>query len=93
MATAILSTSTSVLNLPAIPGIIRKVRVQLEGTGFLHMSEVQVFDQNGLNLALNKPATQSSTNSYPTGVLRPASNAVNGELTDFGSMSGYQAGK
>jgi hypothetical protein len=67
--------------------------VQLEGTGYLHMSEVQVFDQNGLNLALNKPATQSSTNSYPANVPRPASNAVNGELTDFGSMSGYQAGK
>ena len=50
------------------------------------MSEVQVFDQNGLNLALNKRATQSSTNSYPTNVLRPALNAVNGNLTDFGSM-------
>ena len=83
----------SVLDLVAILGNIRKVRVQLEGTGYLHMSEVQVFDQNGLNLALNKRATQSSTNSYPTNVLRPALNAVNGNLTDFGSMSGLQAGK
>ena len=57
---------------------VRKVRVQLEGSQYLHMSEVQVFDQNGSNVALNKPATQSSTETGSTS----ASNAANGILTD-----------
>ncbi len=70
-----------------------KVRVQLEGTNYLHMREVQVFDKNGLNVALNKVATQSGTSEYPAGVSHPASDAVNGIVTDFGSFSGYQAGK
>ena len=39
---------------------VHKVRVQLEGTNYLHLREVQVFDQNGVNRALNKLATQSS---------------------------------
>jgi hypothetical protein len=73
----------------------RKVRVQLEGTDQLSMSEVQVFDQNGTNVALNKTATQSGTPLFPLflGVRYPASNAVNGDVTDFGSLSRDQAGK
>ncbi len=68
----------SVLDLVGILGDIRKVRVQLEGTEYLNMREVQVFDQNGENVALNKAATQSTTlTNYP------ASNAVNGNLNDF----------
>jgi hypothetical protein len=39
---------------------IHKVRVQLMGTNYLHMREVQVFDTSGVNRALNKLATQSS---------------------------------
>jgi hypothetical protein len=74
-------------------GNIRKVRVLLEGTGYVHMREMQVFDQNGTNVALNKVATQLGTSAYPTGVSRPASAAVNGDVTDFGQLSGYQAGK
>ena len=61
-------------------GNIRKVRVQLEGNDHLHMREVQVFDKNGLNVALNKVATQSSTSTNPAG---SASYAVNGNLEDF----------
>ena len=66
---------------------VRKVRVQLEGSQYLHMSEVQVFDQNGSNVALNKPATQSSTETGS-----PASKAVNGDLTDA-SVTNWEAGK
>jgi hypothetical protein len=50
--------------------------VQLEGTNILHMREVQVYDTSGVNHALNKLATQSSTH------IDPASNAVNGDLND-----------
>ncbi len=64
-----------------ILGGIRKVRVQLEGTNYLHMSEVQVFDKNGVNRALNKPATQSSTLNELN--ANDASRAVNGVLNDL----------
>jgi hypothetical protein len=78
LATAILDEPSSVLDLVGILGDIRKVRVQLEGTDFLHMREVQVFDKNGLNVALNKVATQSSTFASWS-----ASYAVNGNLNDL----------
>jgi hypothetical protein len=58
-------------------GVVRYVRVQLDGKQYLHMSEVQVFNQNGVNVALGKTATQSSTYS-----IDHASKAVNGILTD-----------
>jgi hypothetical protein len=79
--------------------LARKVRVQLEGQNFLHMREVEVWDQNGTNVALNKTATQSST--YSTwGAARPASDAVNGivemtslsNLTDI-SHTGFDSGE
>ena len=56
----------------------RHVRVHLEGTIFLHMREVQVYDMSGVNRALNKLATQSSTYSG-----EEASKAVNGNLNDW----------
>ena len=61
-----------------------RVRVQLAGTNYLNMNEVQVIDLNGVNVALNKPATQSSTFGSYT-----ASNAVNGRnyVSDTGSMT------
>jgi hypothetical protein len=61
-------------------GSIRKVRVQRNGR--VNLKEVQVFDQNGNNVALNKTATQSSTSTGGA-----ASNAVNGNVNDFGSMT------
>ena len=83
--------ANSVLDLVGILGNIRKVRVQLEGSNYVHMREIQVFDKNGVNVALNKNATQSGTTVWGDG--GPASKAVNGDVTDFGSFSGYQAGK
>ncbi len=62
--------------------LARKVRVQLEGQNYLHLREVEVWDQNGMNVALNKTATQSST--WPG---YPASNAVNGDMTDYSHTS------
>ena len=70
---------------------VRKVRVQLEGSQYLHMSEVQVFDQNGVNVALGKTATQSSTITGSSSASS-ASNAVNGIFTDF-SHTGLDQGK
>jgi hypothetical protein len=64
-----------------------KVCVQLGGTNYLHLGEVQVWDLNGINRALNKVASQSST--YPG---YPASNAVNGVLTSF-SHTNYETSK
>jgi hypothetical protein len=43
------------------PTLVHKVRIELEGLNHLHMREVQVFDENNINRALNKPSTQSST--------------------------------
>ena len=81
----------SVLDLVGILGNIRKVRVQLEGSNYVHMREIQVFDKNGVNVALNMAATQSGTTVWGDG--GPASKAVNGDVTDFGSFSFHQAGK
>ena len=68
------------------PALVHKVRVQLLGTNFLNLREVQVFDQNGVNRALNKPATQSSTTpGYE------ASKIVNGNLNDM-SHTNWEAG-
>ena len=72
-----------------ILGNIRKVRVQLEGTNYLHMREVQVFDQNGVNVALNKVTTQSSDWA---GCPSCGRFAVNGNLDDL-SHTGLNAGK
>ena len=63
--------------------LVHKVRVQLLGANYLHMREVQVFDNSGVNRALNKPATQSSTYILHSWGSDEASKAVNGNLTDF----------
>ena len=86
------ATGKDVFEFPSTSS--RKVRVQLEGTGFVNMREVQVFAHNGTNVALNKTATQLGTSNYPDNVPHPASKAVNGNLTDFvGTLSGYEPGK
>jgi hypothetical protein len=76
------ATGKYVIEFPSV-----KLRVQLEGTDNIALKEVQVFNRNGVNVALNKPATQSSTE---TG--NPASKAVNGDLTDA-SVTNWEAGK
>lgn len=70
----------------ACPGFImsetiltHKVKVQLVDKNYLMLAELQVFDSNGVNRALNKPATQSST-MFPG---KPASNAVDGDSSTF----------
>jgi hypothetical protein len=68
-------------------GESRTVRVQLKGTGILNMKEVQVFDHNGTNVALNKVTNQSSTSASGA-----ALKAVNGNLTDQ-SVTNNNAGK
>jgi hypothetical protein len=65
-----------------------KVRVTLSGKNYLHLAQVRVFDLSGSNLAFNKPATQSTTDS-------PASNAVDGNIVDshFSSTQSVQGEK
>ncbi|KAL7505952.1 hypothetical protein ACHAXN_004087 [Cyclotella atomus] len=70
----------------ACPGFIiseaivaHKVKVQLEDTNYLMLAELEVFDTNEVNRALNKPATQSST----LFLSKTASNAVDGNLTTY----------
>ena len=58
--------------------LVSRIRLQLKGRNWLHLREVEVFDQNGVNRALHKPATQSSTHG-----CFEAPKAVNGDLNDF----------
>ena len=66
-----LQTETAIPHLPiqlpfvGVPmgsylSVATKVKIQLSNTDYLHLSEVQVFDQSGVNRALNKPTTMSS---------------------------------
>jgi hypothetical protein len=64
--------------------LVHKVRVQLEGTNALNMREVQVFDYDNVNKALNKNATQSSMWQYWRFF---AGEAVNGIWNDADDMS------
>jgi F5/8 type C domain/Fibronectin type III domain len=72
----------------------RYVRVQLSGTNYLHMAEVQVWgtaSSSPINIALNRPATQSSTPILAAcGTTAPASLAVDGNTNgSLASCSGY----
>ncbi len=59
--------------------VTRKVRVELDSGEPLHLGEVQVFSAaNNVNVALGKPATQSS--SHPS---FPASYGVDGNFSSF----------
>ncbi|HSH16031.1 MAG TPA: discoidin domain-containing protein, partial [Verrucomicrobiae bacterium] len=51
-----------VVNLTNTEG--RFVRIQLPGTAFLHLDEVEVIDPRGGNIALHKPADQSSLSQW-----------------------------
>jgi hypothetical protein len=55
-------SSTAVISIAGLPG--RYLRIQLSGANYLSLAEVQIFGTGGTpgpDLALNKPATQSST--------------------------------
>ncbi|MBE0535226.1 MAG: discoidin domain-containing protein [Phycisphaerae bacterium] len=74
----------------------RYVRVQLPGTDYLHLDEVEVYAQGGeTNIALNKPSTQSSTSQwsvnhvlkhgeYPVSWAVKTGLALAGDLADHG---------
>ena len=73
----------------------RIVRVQLMYCNFLHLREVEVFDQDDVNVALNKVATQSSL--FYNLPKFDASYAVDGDksISDAHSMShtNHECGK
>ena len=51
----------------------RFVRLQLPNTTYFHLDEIQVFDvETGKNMALGKPATQSSVSQWSTGSGDPS---------------------
>jgi formylglycine-generating enzyme required for sulfatase activity len=57
----------SPLKVPLSNQLARHVRIQLPGPTWLHLDEVQVLSAGGeTNLALRKPATQSSTSQWST---------------------------
>lgn len=58
----------------------RKVKIQLPGTNYLHLAEVEVYDQYGENVALNKPATMSSV--YDPNYFPYPADAVDGVIAD-----------
>ena len=67
---------------------VRKVKVQLQDNDYLHFAEVQVFDYADNNVALSRPATQSST--YKP--MHSAAKAVDGNAYTW-SMSNSEQGK
>jgi len=82
------NTTMSPTDLPRI----RKVRVQVEGQKKLFLSEVEVFDRNGVNVALGKSPIQLST--YKIGAFEPGrpALAVNGIRNDH-TMTNFETGK
>jgi hypothetical protein len=83
------SLNPSISQSPSSPSqLVHKVRVQLEGSNYLHMREVQVYDTSDVNRALNKAASQSSTYTLHYWGSDPASNAVNGVLYDYSHTNG-----
>lgn len=71
------------LSCYSLPLLASKVRVQLRGQNFLHLREVQVFDDNGDDVALGKSAIQSSDYQASTSAYLYASLGNDG---DFDSM-------
>jgi hypothetical protein len=65
----------------SLPALTRKVRVDLGRKELLVMREVQVFNYANTNVALNKPATQSSNYKGRSDIL--ATKALNGNLNDY----------
>ena len=49
----------------------RYVRLTLPDVTLLHLDEVEVFDSEGINMALHQPATQSSLSPWSTDSSRP----------------------
>ncbi len=67
------SRTTGHLSVP-LQGIqARFLRLALSGTSYFHLDEVEVFAAGSTNnLALGKPATQSSVSQWSVAHVRPA---------------------
>lgn len=71
------------------PILIKRIRVSQVGTSVsLYLSEVQAFDANGLNIALNEPSTQSSIEGTFT-----ADKGNNGDVADFSQTDPLEDGE
>jgi mono/diheme cytochrome c family protein len=61
------------LRVEASDATARWVRIQLPGTEYLHLDEVEIYaDGNPVNVALRRPADQSSVSPYSIAHLAPA---------------------
>ena len=60
------------------PVLTRKIRISKEGPGVISLSEFQAFDASGVNIVINKPSSQSSTDGAFT-----ADRGNNGDVNDF----------
>ena len=65
---------------------IQKIRLQLQGTGYLHVGEVEAFDLNGRNIAKGRTVKESTTESK-----NPSSAAVDGNPRTH-THTRYEAG-
>ena len=71
---------------------IEKIRLQLQGTGHLHVGEVEAFDLNGRNIAIGRTVKESTTESTTDSFLaNPSSNAVDGNPRTH-THTRYEAG-
>ena len=85
-------TQTGIAGMPTMVPVHRTgrtVRIQLLGTNYLSLAEVQVWKELGVNLALNKPATQSST-YQSAAASRAVDGNTDGNFND-GSVSSTDA--
>src|SRR6056300_31207 len=76
---------TNTSNETSLNKTARYVFIILEVTGqVLLMNEVEIYDENGTNIALSKPAVQSNTATWPVGGIDTThypSKAVDGVTT------------
>jgi len=63
------------LSVPLDGAPTRWLRLQIPGKGPFHLDEVEVYDGGGENVALLRPATQSSTSKWSVSHPRPSSPA------------------
>jgi hypothetical protein len=87
-------TITSAPSISALPTVrlcfpnVQMVKLQLfDTTVYIHLFELQIMDKNGVNIAVGKAASQSST-YYENGVAMTASRAVDSDLSTFSHTVG-----
>ena len=77
-----------VKSIPTVQGRYIRIRPsQVGGDGFLHISQIGVFDMTGTNLAKGKPVFATTTYSAGDGIAAPANTIVDGTLSARSGIS------